>query len=121
MRRLVPAVLLLTLAGCDRRATYTVTGGPVRLIVRNLRYDRQNVRVQAGVITFSVTNEGPDPTNFRVRRHQRALASITTLQPGQKGVTRAELKPGTYVMYSSVGRHETLGEYGRLTVTRKRR
>ena len=42
-----------------------------------------------------------------------------TLQPGEYGTTTVSLRPGSYVMYSSVGRHEALGEYGTLTVTRR--
>lgn len=117
MRRLALLTVLLGLAGCDRDGAYTVPEGPVRIIVDDYRYDRQTVRVRAGLITFSVYNGGREPTNFRIRRREQPLLSIMTMQPGEKGVERAELKPGTYTMYSSVGRHETLGEYGKLIVT----
>jgi hypothetical protein len=118
MRRLALLTAAIALAGCERGATHTVPDGPVRIIVRDYRYDRQNIRVHAGLVTFSVFNAGPDPTNFRIRRRMRPLTSITTLQPGEKGVAHVQLAPGTYVMYSSVGHHEVLGEYGRLTVSR---
>jgi hypothetical protein len=117
MRRLALLTVLLGLAGCDRARTFAVPDGPVRIIVSDYRYDRQEVRVRAGLVTFSVFNDGPEPTNFRVRRRERPLGSITTFDPGEKGVLHVRLRPGTYTMYSSVGRHETLGEYGKLIVT----
>lgn len=90
----------------------------MNLTVRDYRYDHQDVRVRRGAVTFAVTNKGREETNFRLRRRKRDLASIATLQPGEFGTTTVTLRPGTYTMYSSVGRHETLGEYGTLTVTR---
>ncbi len=120
MRR---AVLLcaLFLAACDRAPTFDASGGVVDLSVRDYRYDHQDVRVHRGAITFAVTNKGREETNFRVRRenHMRDLASIATLQPGDLGTTTVTLRPGTYTMYASLGRHETLGEYGTLTVVRR--
>ena len=111
----------LVAAGCDRAPTARVDNGIVNLRVRDYRYEPQNVRVRAGLITFKVTNAGLEPTNFRVRREgrKRDRVSISTLRPGGLGSTTARLRPGEYVMHSSVGRHETLGEYGRLTVTRR--
>jgi hypothetical protein len=121
MRRLVLLTALaaaLATAGCDRAATTASRNGLVSISVRDYRYDHQSVRVRRGPVTFSITNAGREPTNFRIRRRKRALASIATLAPGEQGVTTARLKPGTYVMYSSVGHHEALGEYGELVVTR---
>lgn len=92
----------------------------IDLTVRDYRYDHQNVRTRRGAVTFAVTNRGREETNFRIRRQNRKrdLGAIATLQPGEFGTTTVVLRPGTYTMYSSVGRHETLGEYGTLTVTR---
>ena len=121
MRRVVaPALLgLALLSGCARDDVLQVTGDYVSLRVRDYRYDHQDVRVRPGRILFGVTNEGPDPTNFRVRQGDRDVLDITTMQPGEHGVGSATLAPGTYVMYSSVGRNETLGEHGTLTVSRR--
>ena len=114
-------ICALFVCGCDRGPTHDATGGVVNLTVRDYRYDHQDVRASRGAITFAVTNKGREETNFRVRRESRMrdLASIATLQPGEFGTTTVTLRPGTYTMYSSVGRHETLGEYGTLTVTRR--
>jgi hypothetical protein len=118
MRRLALVLTALACAGCDRAPTVNAPNGIVHIAIRDYRYDEQNVRVRRGAVTFGITNDGPGATNFRIRRHKRALASIATLAPGGYGTTTVNLRPGTYTMYSSVGRHETLGEYGRLTVTR---
>jgi hypothetical protein len=121
MRRLGLVLVLLFTAGCDRAPTTNIDGGVVSLRVRDYRYDHQNVRVPAGAITFELRNDGVEPTNLRVRRAERKrdLASISTVDPGLSDSTTVRLRPGEYVMYSSVGRHETLGEYGRLVVTRR--
>lgn len=118
MRRLALLTVAIAVAGCDRAPTHTSDNGLVRITVRDYRYDHQSVRVRRGPVTFAITNDGPEPTNFRIRKRKRALGSIATLPPGEQGFTTVRLRPGTYVMYSSVGRHEALGEYGELTVTR---
>ncbi len=117
MRRLITALLLaVALGGCERAETVELDAPEVELTVRDFRYDRQRISVPSGQVTFSVRNEGPQPTNFRVRRRSRDLVSIATLQPGERGSASARLRPGEYVMYSSVGRHEVLGEHGTLIV-----
>ena len=117
----VALVCALLLCGCDRTATTDAPNGVVRLTVRDYRYDHQNVDVRRGAVTFAITNGGREETNFRIRRENRKrdLASVATLAPGEFGTTTVSLRPGTYTMYSSVGRHETLGEYGTLTVRRR--
>lgn len=121
MRRVLLISLLALLPGCDRAATTTVPDGVVELTARDYRYDHQHVRVPPGPVTFLFVNAGRTDTNFRLRRRgqgrDRALARILTLEPGERGTTTVTLRPGRYVMYSSVGRNETLGEHGTLTVT----
>ncbi len=96
-----------------------VEGDTIRLTVHAYRYDHPRVEAKAGELTFHVTNDGPAPTNFRVRRDGKEadLVSILTMEPGETGTVTERLKPGDYVMYSSVGRNETLGEYGTLTLS----
>ena len=119
MRRLAVPALLLALAAtaCEPTEMTRVGDGVVELTVRDYRYDRQKVSVAPGLVVFNIVNAGSEPTNFRVRRKQRDVVVIATLEPGETGRAAARLKPGEYVMYSSVGRHETLGEHGTLIVT----
>lgn len=118
MRRLAPACLCLAaLSGCEPEPVRLDTR-TIELRVRAFRYEPQNVSAPAGRLLFVVRNEGPGPTNFRVRRRGRDLLDIPTLPPGESGSAGADLRPGRYVMYSSVGRHETLGEHGELVVRR---
>ncbi len=121
MRRLPLLVIVLAIAGCDRAETVRMDNGIVILRVRDYRYDSQQVRVRSGPVTFKLYNDGTGATNLRVRRAERKrdLASISTLAPGGLGSTTVSLRPGRYVMYSSITRHETLGEYGELIVTRR--
>lgn len=120
MRSLAPIMLLAALlAGCDRKDTVAIDGSVVEVSIRDYRLTPQNVSVGRGRITFAITNDGREPTNFRVRRRKRELVSIATLEPGEYGTATADLRPGEYVMFSSVGRHEALGEHGKLIVTRR--
>jgi len=122
MRRLTVLVAFATLAaataGCNRSATVREPGRLVAIRVADYRYDPQNVSVRRGRITFFVTNAGREPTNFRIRRRDRelAIASVVTLPPGGYATTTVRLRRGSYTMYASVARNESLGEYGTLTV-----
>ena len=123
MRRLLAALAAIAsttvLTACERAEFVQLEGNHVALTVRDYRYDRQNLRIRPGRTLFGVANEGPGPTNFRVRRGERDVLNITTMEPGERGVGYARLQPGEYVMYSSVGRNETLGERGTLVVSRR--
>lgn len=110
------AVAPIAVAGCDRADTVRVHGRVAAIRVADYRYEPQSLSIRRGRITFAITNAGSEPTNFRVRRRRRPLANLATLQPGASATVTVDLKPGTYTMYSSVARNESLGEYGTLTV-----
>ena len=118
MRRLLTAALLVAFAGagCEDGDTLSLDDGRVALTVSDYRYDHQRVSVPAGEVVIDLTNAGTEPTNFRIRRRQRDLVSIATLEPGERGYARVRLRPGETGMYSGGGRQGTLGEHGRLTV-----
>lgn len=120
MRRLLVLAAVVPVpfafAGCNRAATVSMPGRVVAIRVADYRYEPQNVSVRRGRVTFAITNAGREPTNFRVRRRRRALASLATLEPGEYATVTVDLKRGSYTMYSSVARNESLGEYGMLTV-----
>jgi plastocyanin len=76
----------------------------------------QNVRAQAGRLTFAVTNLGRLGHNFRLRDSGREVVEVTTLLPGESATASATLRPGTYKMVCTVANHEQLGMTGRLVV-----
>ena len=120
MRRLPPlltaAAAALALAGCNETATTRAPGRVVEIRISDYRYEPQNVSIRRGRVTFAITNAGREPTNFRVRGRGRRWGTIATMQPGEYGTMTIDLKRGRYTMFSSVGRHEELGEYGTLRV-----
>ncbi len=119
MRRL--ALLMTTAAalgaaGCNSTQTTRVRGRVVAIRIVDYRLVPQNVSVRRGVIAFEVRNAGRQPTNFRIRGRGRKRGGVPTLQPGASGRVTLRLRPGSYTMYSSVGRDEVLGEFGTLTI-----
>ncbi len=120
MRRLRPLLTTtaaaLTLAGCNDTETVRAPGRVVEIRVSDYRYEPQNVSIRRGRVTFAVTNAGREPTNFRLRGKGRRWGTIATLDPGEYGTMTLGLRRGRYTMFSSVGRHEPLGEYGTLRV-----
>jgi plastocyanin len=77
----------------------------------------QNVRAQAGELTFSVTNEGRLGHNLRLRGGPGGEQVITTtLLPGKAATESVTLAAGTYTMLCTVANHEQLGMTGRLVV-----
>ena len=76
----------------------------------------QNLRADAGRLTFEVTNRGRLGHNFRLRDEGREVVEVTTLLPGESAQASASLKPGSYKMVCTVANHEQLGMTGRLVV-----
>jgi plastocyanin len=76
----------------------------------------QNLRADAGRLTFAVTNRGRLGHNFRLRDEGREVVEVTTLLPGESARASATLKPGSYKMVCTVANHEQLGMTGRLVV-----
>jgi plastocyanin len=76
----------------------------------------QNIRAQAGRLTFAVTNHGRLGHNFRLRDGAREVVEVTTLLPGESATRTATLRPGSYKMLCTVANHEQLGMTGRLVV-----
>ena len=76
----------------------------------------QEVRAQAGALTFAVRNRGRLGHNFRLRDEGREVVEVTTLLPGESATASARLRPGSYKMVCTVANHEQLGMTGRLVV-----
>jgi plastocyanin len=119
MRRLClvfAALTVLTATGCSRSAAVRVPDRTVRLELSDYRISPQRVRVQAGRVTFVVTNSSHGVHAIRVARRGHVRVSVTALRPGGSRTVTARLKRGTYRMYCPESHHEVLGEYGTVSV-----
>jgi plastocyanin len=68
-------------------------------------------------VALAVTNEGPTPHNLTIRDDAGELLGATPdLSEGDAATLTVELAPGSYVMFCSLGGHESLGMRGTLTV-----
>jgi plastocyanin len=77
----------------------------------------QNLRAQAGELTFAVTNTGRLGHNLRLRGGSEGEQVVTTtLLPGDGAAKAITLAPGSYTMLCTVANHEQLGMTGRLVV-----
>jgi plastocyanin len=77
----------------------------------------QNVRAQAGELTFAVSNQGRLGHNLRLRGGPEGEQVVTTtLLPGDGARKAVRLAPGSYTMLCTVANHEQLGMTGRLVV-----
>lgn len=106
----------LALAGCGGGDPVEVPDRTVEISIDDYRYEPQDVRVQRGRVTFRVSNDASEPHNFQIRNDAGRKGRISTLKPGASGTLTVRLRPGTYVVYCGIGRHEVLGEYGAVTV-----
>jgi plastocyanin len=73
--------------------------------------------VEAGTITFMVTNMGQAPHNLVIEGQGISRSLESNLAGGQSGSMVVELAPGTYTVYCPVGGHRNAGMQRTLTVT----
>ena len=78
--------------------------------------DPANPTVQAGTVTFEVTNDGQAPHNLEVEGEGIEEELEADLEAGESGTLTVELQPGTYEWYCPVGNHAEMGMEGELTV-----
>jgi plastocyanin len=82
-----------------------------------LKFDKSELTASAGEVTITMDN--PDGNGMP---HDVAIegdgvdASGEVVQPGGTSEVSADLKPGTYTFYCSVGQHRQAGMEGTLTV-----
>jgi uncharacterized cupredoxin-like copper-binding protein len=131
----VLAVLALgAIAGCggddddnegeaaETEATTTDAGGggggatvPVSLV--DFAIDPANPAVDAGTVTFKVSNDGEVTHNLEVEGEGVEEELEQDLPPGESGELTVELtQPGTYEWYCPVDGHADQGMEGELTV-----
>ncbi len=71
--------------------------------------------VSAGMVTFTIKNNGPSPHNFNVKINGEEKG-VPTLDPGTTTTLTLDLKPGTYDYRCNIPGHDLLGMKGTLTV-----
>jgi uncharacterized cupredoxin-like copper-binding protein len=83
----------------------------------DFRIEPTNATVQAGEVTFNVSNDGEAPHNLEVEGPTGEAELEQDLAPGESGELTVDLsEPGTYKWYCPVGDHESLGMVGEVTV-----
>lgn len=83
----------------------------------DFRIEPPNPSVQAGMVTFNVSNDGQAPHNLEVEGPTGEAELEQDLAPGESGELTVDLsEPGTYKWYCPVGDHEALGMVGEITV-----
>ena len=117
-RTTAAALAALALSGCGGAGPAAqARDGRVDLVLDDYLIKPQQLRAEAGRVTFAVVNRGRLGHNLRIRDRQgREPIEIATLLPGERGGDAATLPPGNYKMLCTVANHEQLGMYGRLVV-----
>jgi plastocyanin len=125
MRRLaVPCALLLWLGGCGGddggEPARTVTVDPkstLRVTAEEYSFDPGRVVVlRPGPLTIRLRNAGDLAHDLRLRRDGSDIGGTPVLPAGETDSGRANLEPGRYEMFCSVGDHAELGMTGDLEV-----
>ena len=106
------------LGGCGgAEPAASARDGRIAITLDDYFISPQEVRADAGRITFAVSNRGRVGHNFRVRAQDGSEpVQVTTLLPGDSGTASADLPRGDYKMLCTVANHEELGMSGRLVV-----
>ena len=80
--------------------------------------DPSDLEATGPTVTFEVTSDGPTPHNLTVRdANDEVVMATADLSTGDSETITAELEPGEYAIFCSLGGHESLGMSGTLTVT----
>jgi plastocyanin len=118
VRTTAALVAAAVLSGCGGAgSTMQVSDQRAEIELDDFLIDPQNVRAQAGGLTFAVTNRGRLGHNLRLRGGSEGEQVVTTtLLPGDGATKTVTLAPGSYTMLCTVANHEQLGMTGRLVV-----
>lgn len=114
-------VAALLLCGCGSgRSADVADSRPVAVSMSEFRLDPQQLRIGAGRRSFEIRNDGTVVHRFELRSADgsRRLARSRPLKPGERTTVTVSLRPGDYLMRCGQERHNTLGEWGTVTVTR---
>lgn len=121
MKILAVTAVALALAGCFREGDENTNEGtnasPGATVVEVLLTDtaiEMPTEVEAGHVTFEVTNSGTTPHGFAIEGVDEQLDDLRT---DQLDTVRTELDAGTYTVYSPVEGDREAGLELQLTVT----
>lgn len=89
---------------------------PVQVTATNFAFALDAPEVQAGPVTFAVTNRAAGAPHDFALKGNGLDQKTAMLQPGQTGALTVDLKPGVYTYYCTVPGHDFLGMKGSLTV-----
>jgi uncharacterized cupredoxin-like copper-binding protein len=116
-RPIAAALAALALGGCGGPGPASeARDGRVEIVLDDYLIRPQQLRAEAGELTFAVTNRGRLGHNFRVRDRRGEPVAVTTLLPGDSASETVTLARGDYKMLCTVANHEQLGMTGRLVV-----
>jgi uncharacterized cupredoxin-like copper-binding protein len=105
-------------ATTEAEAPTTASGGggeTVAISETEYKLDPADATVNAGSVTFDVSNDGSAPHDLEVEGN--GVEEVTdTIEPGASDQLTVDLEPGTYVMYCTIDGHQDLGMEGEVTV-----
>ena len=110
-----PATQAETQPETDAETQAAPAGGGTEVSLTEFEIDPANPTVQAGSVTFSVTNDGQLPHALEVEGNG-IEAETEVLDGGQSAELTVDLEPGEYEWYCPVGNHAAQGMEGTLTV-----
>jgi uncharacterized cupredoxin-like copper-binding protein len=97
--------------------TQSAGGQTVEISETDYELDPSDPTVQAGTVSFKVTNDGAVDHNLEVEGPEGEQELEQDLAPGESGTLTVDLsKPGKYEFYCPVGDHRDRGMRGEITV-----
>ena len=112
-----PATSAPTVAAATAPAASVASGGNVVIVqLKDFMIALDKSTVSAGMVTFTIKNNGPSPHNFNVKIGSEEKG-VPTLDSGATMTLTLDLKPGTYDYRCNIPGHDLLGMKGTLTVT----
>jgi uncharacterized cupredoxin-like copper-binding protein len=112
-----PATSAPTVSAATAPAASVASGGNVVMVqLKDFMIALDRSTVSAGMVTFTIKNNGPSPHNFNVKVGSEEKG-VPTLDPGATMTLTLDLKPGTYDYRCNIPGHDLLGMKGTLTVT----
>jgi hypothetical protein len=116
-RLLLTGAAAATLAGCG----HSTTVGPRRTVhvaLTEYRVIPQSIQAKPGSLTLEVENDGRLAHTLAISRGGTILGQTPPLQPGAFALLTVSLRPGRYMMSSTLLSDQALGAYGTLSVAR---